>query len=114
MSKHQRLVFISAAMIATAAAAVLSAAPAGAADPIFDSLQSPNGPTAGNSSDFGRNIMRDAERAPSLTERFGLPRISGPIPPILPPQREQPIFYSPNTTEPPPPVIRARRNTPDG
>jgi hypothetical protein len=114
MSKHQTYLLARAAVIAAATAAVLSAAPVGAADPVFDSMQSPNGPTAGNSSDFGRSIMREAERAPTLTERFGLPRISGPIPPILPPQREQPIFYAPNTTVPPPPVIRARRNTPDG
>jgi len=113
MSKRQCHVFARAAMIAAAAAAVLSGAPAGAVNPVFDPLQSPNGPTAGTPSDSARNILREAERAPSLTERFGLPRISGPIPPILPPLREQPVFHTPNNAWPPP-VIRARRYTPDG
>lgn len=114
MSKYQRYGFARAAMIATAAVALFSAAPAGAVDPVFDPLQSPNGPTAGNQSDSARNFLREAERAPPLSERFGLPRISGPIPPILPPLREQPVFDTPNNALPPPPVIRARRNTPDG
>ena len=113
MSKRQRHVFARAAIVATAAAAVLAAAPAGAVDPVFDPLQSWNGPTAGSQSEAARKILRDVERAPSLTERFGLPRISGPIPPILPPLREQPVFDTPNNAWPPP-VIRARRNTPDG
>lgn len=113
MSKHKVYEFARAAMIAAAAAAVLTAAPAGAVDPVFDPLQSPNGPTAGNPSESARNILREAERAPSLTERFGLPRISGPIPPILPPWRQQPIFDSPNNALPPP-VNRARRNMPNG
>ena len=114
MSRNMCCGFVRAALFAAAATTVLAAAPAGAADPIFDTMQSPNVPTAGNPSESARKILREAERAPSLTERFGLPRISGPIPPILPPLREQPVFDTPNNAWPPPPVNRARRNAPDG
>jgi hypothetical protein len=102
-----------AAVIAAAAVAVVSGAPASAVDPVFDPLQPPSGPTANTPSPSAREILREAERGPSLSERFGLPRISGPLPPIVPPPRQQPVFDTPPGL-PPPPVERARRETPEG
>jgi hypothetical protein len=112
MFRHIKRTKIRRTLIAAAALAAVSGTSAWAVDPIFDPMQTPNGPTAGSPSQSARDILREAERAPSLSERFGLPRISGPIPPILPPPRQQPVFETPNTL--PPPLNRARRNAPDG
>jgi hypothetical protein len=60
-----------------------------AADPLFDPMQTWSGPTASQPSRGGRDIMREAERGPSLTRRFGLPQISGPLRLDLPPALAQ-------------------------
>jgi hypothetical protein len=111
MSDNSCRPFAQGAFTAALAAIVLSAPPAVALDPVLDPLETPSGPTAGKPSESARNILREAERGPTLSERFGLPRISGPIPPILPPLRQQPIFDTPDSAPPP---NRARRPSPDG
>ena len=100
-----------------AAAAIGAALAAGhgfALDPVRDDPMRPhNGPTVGGPSDSFRNFQRDIDRAPSLTERFGLPRLSGPVPSILPPVPTQPVFDTPDNAWPPA-VERARRPGRDG
>lgn len=95
-------------IVAAATGTVFLAAHAAAVDPAFDSLRPLGGPTAGSPSDAMRSFQRDIENAPPLTERFGLPRVSGPIPPILLPARQRPVFDTPDNAWPPP-VNRARR-----
>jgi hypothetical protein len=100
-----------------AAAALGAAIAAGqvlALDPMRDDPLRPyNGPTVGGPSEAFRGFQRDIERAPSLTERFGLPRVSGPIPSILPPVPTQPVFDTPDNAWPPA-IERARRPGRDG
>ncbi|MCW5770585.1 MAG: hypothetical protein KIT16_03040 [Rhodospirillaceae bacterium] len=79
-----------AAVLATAAA--FATGPAAAGDASFDPSQPLTGPTLGAPSEAARDILRRAEKVPTLTERFGLPSISGPLPPILPPARGMPAF----------------------
>jgi hypothetical protein len=114
MSSHFSVSFARAAGLAATAALALTVARAGAVDPIFDPMQSPNGPTAATPSEGARNILRQAERSPTLSERFGLPPISGSIPPPPPPQ--QPVLDTPGNALPPPLLAprRARRPAPDG
>lgn len=88
--------------VAIVAAAALSATPAFAVDPITDSMRPPSGPTAGAPRRAERETKRDLERTPTLTERFGLPPVSGPLPPILPPLRQEPILQDPGYPPPPP------------
>lgn len=95
------------------AAAVIGAAivagPGLALDPMRDDPLRPyNGPTAGAPSEALRSFQRDVDRGPSLSERFGLPRVSGPIPSILPPVPTQPVFDTPDNAWPPA-LERARR-----
>jgi|SoiMethySBSTD1v2_1073268.scaffolds.fasta_scaffold4020466_1 hypothetical protein len=75
-------------LLLVAAAAVWTNRSAVAADPMLD--QSWDGPTATQPSRGGRDIMREAERGPSLTQRFNLPQFSGrfevPLPPLLAPK----------------------------
>ncbi len=94
--------------IGAATGALMLAGQGLAVDPVTDPMRPYAGPTAGAQSDAFRNFQRDIDRAPSLTERFGLPRISGPIPPILPPVPVRPVFDTPDNAWPPP-VERARR-----
>lgn len=94
--------------VAMIAAAMLGGSPAFAVDPIIDPMHSPNGPTAGAPRQAEREIKRDLERIPTLTERFGLPPVSGPLPPILPPLREEPILQD-RGAPPPIPYYRARQ-----
>ena len=82
-------------------AGVLLCASAFAADPLFDTMRPLSGPTAGAPSEASRSFQRDIERSPSIAQRFGLPSVSGPIPPILPPAREQPVFDTPDNAWPP-------------
>jgi len=93
---------------AVIAGAMLFASAAFAADPAVDSMRPLSGPTATAPSEAFRSFQRDIDRAPSLTERFGLPRVSGPIPPILPPARQQPAFDTPDNAWPPA-ISRSRR-----
>ncbi len=93
---------------AAIAGVVVFASAAFAADPSVDAMRPLSGPTAGAPSEASRSFQRDIEHAPSLTERFGLPAISGPIPPILPPARQQPVFDTPDNAWPPA-INRARR-----
>jgi len=95
---------------AAVTAVVALSAPAAAVDPVFDDMRMPTGPTATNPSESARNILRDADRAPTLTERFGLPPVSGPLPPLLPPIQHQPVLQDRGVPPPPPvPLYRARQ-----
>ncbi|HEY7607636.1 MAG TPA: hypothetical protein VIF14_00260 [Alphaproteobacteria bacterium] len=101
--------FPTAAALATGLAA---AAPAFAADPIIDPMRPNEGPTASAPRQAEREMKRDLERAPTLTERFGLPPVSGPLPPLLPPLRQEPVLQTPGPDALPPPLppsLRARR-----
>jgi hypothetical protein len=101
-------------LAAAAIGALVVAAPSLAVDPLRDDpMRSYSGPTASGPSESMRNLQRDIERAPSLSERFGLPRISGPLPPILPPVPTQPVFDTPDNAWPPA-IERARRPDRDG
>lgn len=99
---------------AAAIGAALIAGPVLALDPMRNDTMRPyNGPTAGAPSEAFRGFQRDLDRAPSLSERFGLPRVSGPIPSILPPVPTQPVFDTPDNAWPPA-IERARRPGRDG
>lgn len=89
--------------------AVAAAAPAAAADPVFDPMRPNEGPTATAPRQAEREMRRDFERkAPTLTERFGLPPISGPLVPLPPPG--QPVLLDPGPGAlPPPPQPRPQR-----
>jgi len=67
-------------LLAAVAGALFTSGSASAADPVFDQMSPYGGPTAIQPSHGGRDIMRDAERSPSVTKRFDLPQISGPLP----------------------------------
>lgn len=100
-------------MAAAAAAIVAGAAPALAVDPITDPLRPDEGLTATAPRPAERAMKRDMERTPTLTERFGLPPVSGPLPPIVPPPRHEPVLLDPGPGALPPPPqprpLRARR-----
>ena len=101
-------------LAAAAIGAALLAGQGFALDPVREDPMRPyNGPTAGAPSDAFRSFQRDVDRAPSLSERFGLPRISGPIPSILPPVPTQPVFDTPDNAWPPA-IERARGPGRDG
>lgn len=88
------------------------AAPAFAADPVFDPMQPNTGPTATAPRLPEREMRRDFERkTPTLTERFGLPPVSGPLPPIVPtPPAQRPALLDPGPAAlPPPPQPRPAR-----
>jgi hypothetical protein len=95
----------------TTAGGLWMLASAAAADPAFDPMQHWSGPTAIQPSRGGRDIMREAERGPSLTQRFGLPQISGPmqldLPPALAPRNGGELALPP--TVPPEMALRPRR-----
>jgi hypothetical protein len=67
-------------LLAAVAVGLWTCGSASAADPVFDQMPSLSGPTAIQPSRGGRDIMREAERSPSLTQRFNLPQLSGPLP----------------------------------
>lgn len=94
---------------AALAAALTAAAPALAVDPVIDPMRPNEGLTATAPRPAEREMKRDVERTPTLTERFGLPPVSGPLPPILPP-RQLPVLLDPGPGAlPPPPQLRARQ-----
>jgi len=109
MSSFKRITLRASAAVA---GALMLAGHGFALDPVTDPMRPYGGPTAGAPSEAFRGFQRDVERAPSLSERFGLPRISGPLPPILPPVPTQPVFDTPENAWPPP-VERARRRPAD-
>ncbi len=96
--------------IAASAAILGGAAPALAVDPVIDPMRPNDGPTATAPRQAERETRRDMERTPTLTERFGLPPVSGPLPPILPPLQQPPVLYDPGPNAlPPPPQPRPLR-----
>ena len=105
-----------AALLAFAGAIVLAApaatTPALAADPVFDAMRPNTGPTATAPRQAEREMRRDFEtKTPTLTERFGLPPVSGPLPPIAaPPPAPRPVLLDPGPGAlPPPPQPRPAR-----
>ena len=95
------------------------AAPASAADPVFDPMQPNTGPTATAPRQAEREMRRDLERkTPTLTERLGLPPVSGPLPPIVPAPQNHPALLDPGRDAVPPPPQprpqRARQRNRDG
>lgn len=96
---------------ATFCAAVAAASPAAAVDPVFDPMQPNEGQSASAPRQAEREMRRDFEvKAPTLTERFGLPPVSGPLPPLLPPARQQPVLLDPGVNTPIPTLQRARHS----
>jgi hypothetical protein len=101
--------------VVAAAVALAGAAPALAVDPVFDPMGPNQGLTATAPRQAERETRRDLDRTPStptLTERFGLPPVSGPLQPILPPVRQEPVFQQdrgPAAVPPPPRPLRARQ-----
>lgn len=102
-------------MTAAAAAVLGSVSPALAVDPVIDPMRPSDGLTATAPRQAERETRRDMERSPTptLTERFGLPPVSGPLPPILPPLQQPPVLYDPGPNAVPPPPqprpLRARQ-----
>jgi len=97
-------------MVAGAAAILAGASPALAVDPIVDSMRANEGPTATAPRPAEREVKRDIERAPSLTERFGLPPVSGALPPLFPPLRQEPVWQQDSGPGAlPPPLPRPQR-----
>jgi hypothetical protein len=84
------------------------AEPAAAADPVFDPMRPSTGPTATAPRPAEREMRRDfGTKTPTLTERFGLPPVSGPLP--VPRRPERPVLVDPSPgTLPPPRPDRAR------
>lgn len=94
------------------AGAVAAATPAPAADPVFDPMRPNEGATATAPRQAEREMRRDFEKkTPTLTERFGLPPVSGPLPPLFaPPPRQLPVLLDPGADAlPPPPHPRPKR-----
>jgi hypothetical protein len=81
------------------------AQPAAAVDPVFDPMRPNAGPTATAPRPAEREMRRDFEtKMPTLTERFGLPPMSGPLLPVLPPPPGQrPVLLDPGPDALPPP-----------
>ena len=112
MSEHASSGFGRKFLTAAAFAAVIAgAAPALAVDPITDTMRPLDGPTAGAPRAAEREMKRDTERdrTPTLTERFGLPPVSGPLPPLLPPLRQEPVLQGPSPDALPPPLPPPQR-----
>jgi hypothetical protein len=114
MSEHANSGFAGKFLTAAAFAAIVAgAAQALAVDPITDPLRPNDGPTASAPRAAEREMKRDMERdrTPTLTERFGLPPVSGPLPPLLPPLRQEPVLQEPGpgALPPLPRPMRARQ-----
>lgn len=98
---------------AVCAAAVAAAWPAAAGDPMFDPTRPYEGQSATAPRQAEREMRRDLDtKIPTLTQRFGLPPVSGPLPSVLPPPGQQPVLLDPgpNTTLPPPQSARRTRD----
>jgi hypothetical protein len=93
------------------AGAVAAATPAAAVDPVFDPMRPNEGQAATAPRQAEREMRRDLEtKTPTLTERFGLPPVSGPLPPLLPPPGQRPVLLDPGPNAlPPPPQPRPQR-----
>lgn len=92
------------------AAAVAAAWPAAASDPVFDSTRPYEGQSATAQRQAEREMRRDFEmKTPTLTQRFGLPPVSGPLPTLLPPPGQQPVLLDPGPSPTLPPPQRARQ-----
>lgn len=107
----------SASLLLTLASAVALAMPAAAADPVLDSMRPNTGPTATAPRPAEREMRRDFEKkTPTLTERFGLPPLSGPLPPfVAPPPRHHPVLLDRGRgalPPPPPPRLPQRARHP--
>jgi hypothetical protein len=90
--------------------AALLAGPALAVDPVIDPMRPNEGLTATAPRQAERETKRDIERTPTLTERFGLPPVSGPLPPIVPPAPQPSVLQDPGREAlPPPPLPRPQR-----
>lgn len=93
------------------AAAVAAAWPAAASDPVFDSMRPDEGQSATAPRRAEREMRRDFEmKTPTLTQRFGLPPVSGPLPTLLPPPGQQPVLLEPESNTPPPQRARQLRD----
>lgn len=111
MSEHANSDFAGKFLTAAAFAAIVAGAtPALAVDPITDPLRPNDGPTASAPRAAEREMKRDMERdrTPTLTERFGLPRVSGPLQIGLPPLVGEPLLGQPL----PPQRLRQRAESP--
>jgi len=71
---------------------------ASAGDPLVDGSAA----NAGSPAPAALEILDEARRLPTLTERFGLPRVSGPIQLGLPPVAGEPILGLPLAARRPP------------
>ena len=112
MSKRATLEFAAKFLAVAGAAAILaSAAPALAVDPVIDPMRPNEGLTATAPRQAERETRRDLEKTPTLTERFGLPPLSGALPLLLvPPPRQEPVLLDPGRAAlPPPPQPRPLR-----
>jgi hypothetical protein len=96
-------------LMTAAAAVICCVTPALAVDPVFDPMRPSEGMTATAPRQAERETKRDMERTPTLTQRFGLPPVSGPLPPLLPPLQQPPVLYDPGPNAAPPPPLRARQ-----
>ncbi len=97
------------------AGAFAAASPAAAVDPVFDPMRPNEGATATAPRPAEDAIRRqiDNEKAPTLTERFGLPPLSGSLPPFLTPPRQQPVLLERGREGlPPPPLPPSRARQP--
>ncbi len=95
---------------AAMAAAIAAAWPAAAGDAMFDPLRPNEGQSATAPRQAEREMRRDLEmKSPTLTQRFGLPPVSGPLPPLLPPSSQQPVLLDPGPSPTLPPPQRARQ-----
>jgi hypothetical protein len=93
-----------------AAAAIAAAWPAVAGDAMLDPMRPNDGPTATAPRQAEREMRRDFDtKTPTLTQRFGLPPVSGPLPPLFPPPAQQPVLLDPGPGALPPPPQRARQ-----
>jgi hypothetical protein len=75
-----------------------------AADPLFGGSAT----NAGSPAPGALEILAEAQRGPTLTERFGLPRVSGPLQIGLPPLVGEPLLGQPL----PPQRLRQRAESP--
>ncbi len=93
------------------AGAFAAASPAAAVDPVIDPMLPNEGATATAPRPAERETKRDIDnqKAPTLTERFGLPPVSGPLPPLLSPPPEQPVLLDRGREALPPPPPRPSR-----
>lgn len=92
----------SARLVLTVLPLLALAQPAAAVDPVVDPMRPNMGPTATAPGQAEREMRRDLEtKIPTLTQRFGLPPVSGPLP--APQPRTTPLLVDPGPGALPPP-----------